>query len=359
MNETLRLAVFKSVFAFSALLLSLVSIAHGDQNLQAKSTFDQGFKSLYKTELGSIQACTKQIEGELKVCSKILKNEGNAPYVLHAKHPKAVVVLFHGLSDSPFFMRSIAEYLQSQGYTAIVGLTPGHGKYDADADMEDPQLKERWLTHSQSLIQLAKSLDSPLFIGGFSTGGAFATHYMLNNPGDIQGLLLFSGALQLADNAESMSKVWGMKWITKWFDGEYPSQGPNPYKYPSVGLYSALVLMDVINDIRDKLAIYSENQKTLTTPIFAAHSAADKTTLIEGVENLMENVDGEHSLFKIDESYDVCHADLPISSVQIVAMKFNKSLVKEHEKCAVPQANPLHQNMLNMMMYFLERHTQH
>lgn len=356
-ENALKLSVLTTLLVVFAFVLSFSS--HGESNKESmqRAVFNDGFKALYKTELGSIQACTKQISGELKVCSKVLKNEGNAPYVLYADNSKATVVLFHGLSDSPFFLRSIAEHLQRQGFTSIVGLTPGHGKFDADADMEDPHLKQRWLTHSQTLINLAKQLGEPLFIGGFSTGGAFATHYMLNNPDDVAGLLLFSGALQLADNAESMSKVWGIKWVAKWFDGEYQSQGPNPYKYPGVGLYSALVLMDVINDIRDLIDLKNQDNSALNVPIYAAHSASDKTTLIEGVEYLMENVSGEHSLFKVDESYELCHADLPISSIQIVAMKFNKSMVKEYEKCAIPEANPLHRNMLNMMMYFLNRHT--
>lgn len=350
--------VLKIFLSVLLCLFSYSAIANPATQDTDKKVFNEKFKSLYRAELGTTQACAKQSMGEYKVCSKVLKNEGNAPYVLHADSPKATVVMFHGLSDSPFFMRSIAEHLQQQGFTSIVGLTPGHGKFDADADMEDPELKERWLGHSQSLIDLAKTLKRPLFVGGFSTGGAFATHYSLNNPEDIRGLLLFSGALQLADNAESMSKVWGIKWVAKWFDGEYATQGPNPFKYPSVGLYSALVLMDVINDIRQMISMQNEQQSKINIPIFAAHSAADKTTLIEGVEFLMDNVQGEHSLFKIDESYDLCHADLPVSSVQIVAMKFNKSMVKEYEKCAVPKANPLHKNMLDMMMYFLERHLQ-
>ncbi|MEM0912448.1 MAG: alpha/beta fold hydrolase, partial [Pseudomonadota bacterium] len=286
-------------------------------------------------------------------CSPKLKNEGNAPYVLQSMDSKGVVVLFHGLSDSPFFIRSIAEHLHRLQFTVVVPLTPGHGKLDADADMQDSALKERWYQHVNEVMQTITPSDNSVIVGGFSTGAAFATWYSIQHPESVTALLTFSGALELSSNAESMSRIWGIKTLAKWLDGQYETEGPNPYKYPKVASYAGLVLMDIIYDIREIL-----ETKDVSLPVFAAHSIADTTTLFSGIEWLTRSLNGEHTIFKIDESYALCHADLPLSQYQINTMNFKKSMVDVREECAVPQANPLHEQMLNTLSFFLEQHVQ-
>ncbi|MFT6736209.1 MAG: esterase/lipase [Kangiellaceae bacterium] len=318
----------------------------------------QSFSNIYEQELGPVKPCDEPFTNGVKACFNTLKNDGNAPYILlprlsaNMASPKGVIVLFHGLSDSPYFISSIGEFLRIKGYVVVAPLTPGHGKNDADADMQDSQLKTRWYTHTNSVMEFARDMASianlPVVVGGFSTGGAFATYYTINNPDNVEALILFSGALQLSGSAESMANIWGMKTLAKWLDGKYETQGANPYKYPSVASYAGLVLMDIIHDIRDIV-----DARQLRKPIFAAHSMADNVTLFEGVENLTKQVAGEHTIFKIDESYDLCHADVPMSSVQIVNLQFDKSKINESEKCSVPQANPLHTKMLMMLELFL------
>jgi len=326
-------------------LLAFYAVANAAISEQQRDAFT----ALYQQELGNVEPCKGSRENEFKVCSSLLRNEGNAPYILQAEAPKAVAVLFHGLSDSPFFMKSIAQFLQSNQYTVIVPLTPGHGKKEADADMQDSNLQSRWYEHVEQIMQIAAASELPVFVGGFSTGGAFATWYALSNPDAIQGVLLFSGALELSSSAENMSRIWGIKPLAKWLDGEYVTEGPNPFKYPKVASYSGLVLMDVIYDIRERL-----ETGDFSFPIFAAHSMSDQTTLFSGIESLTQQVDGAHTIFKIDESYELCHADLPLNSIQIINMEFKRSQVDQREMCAVPAANPLHRQMLNTMLFFLE-----
>jgi esterase/lipase len=320
----------------------------------------QGFFSLYEQELGPVKVCDEVFTNGVKVCFETLRNDGNAPYILLPRlspsmaSPKGVIVLFHGLSDSPYFVSSIGEFLRLKGYVVIAPLTPGHGKKKADADMQDEQLKMRWNEHTERVMDFASNMAStvnlPIAVGGFASGATFATQYTINNPEKVNALLLFSGALQLVGAAEAMANIWGMKVLAKWLDGEYETQGAHPYKYPTVASYSGLVLMDIVHDIRDIL-----NTKQVSKAIFAAHSMADNVTLFEGVESITQQIKGEHTIFKIDESFNVCHADLPMSAVQIVNLKFDKSKINESEKCAVPQANPQHANMLMMLDLFLSQ----
>ena len=313
----------------------------------------QKFNQIYRTELGQTQSCEHTSDSLFRVCSAVLKNEGNAPYILHhAKPTEKVVVLFHGLSDSPFFFKSIASAIFEQGNNVVVALLPGHGKKDADADMQDPTLAARWQAHVEQVMASVDGLGQDKYIGGFSTGGTLATQYVLSNPDQTKGLLLYSGALALDSGVETLASIWGIKWLTKTLDGQYLTAGPNPYKYPGVASYSAIQLADVIFDVRERL----EQNDGFNMPVFVAHSKADVTTLFSGVENLMAANKGDNTLFAIAADLDVCHADVVVSQQQLQEMHYDKSQVSNEEACTVPSANPKHPQMLAATLKFLQAH---
>jgi pimeloyl-ACP methyl ester carboxylesterase len=320
----------------------------------------EDFYTLYENELGSVRPCQDNVGlYEYKVCSKALRNEGNSPFILYSKGmPSAngkrqiapIVVLFHGLSDSPFYIRSIAEHLNDKGFTVVAPLTPGNGKLDAANDMRDPTLQQRWYAHVDSIMNLISPYSDKTYIGGFSTGGTLATRYMLLHPDEIDGLLLFSGALALSESAENLGQIWGMKWIAKIVDGDFVSTGANPYRYPEVAGYAGLTLADVIFEIRYLLA-----ETKVSKPIFVAHSLADIMTPYYGVEDLMAKIDGEHQVMTIDRSYDTCHQDLVMSSMMMIGLKIDKTQLNISERCAIPKPNPLFNNMMAMLDYFFDQ----
>ncbi|WP_232366272.1 alpha/beta hydrolase [Salinimonas sediminis] len=321
---------------------------------QPEATFS-AFKKLYEQELGSVTPCSTRSAERFTVCSASLRNEGNAPFILHHGKPTDnVAILFHGLSDSPYFLQAIAAVLYDNGFTVVVPLLPGHGLRQADADMQDSQLAQRWQQHVDKVLELAKPLGKKHFIGGFSTGGALAVDQYLDTPEGIDGLLLFSGALALSENAETMWKIWGIKTLAKWIDGDYQTHGPNPYKYPAVAGFAGLELMDIIDAIRTRL----DDGARIQVPMFVAHSQADHTTPIRGVKSLLTHADATNTFFEIDEEYDLCHADLPLNRKLVADMHFNTSEVNAQERCAVPKANPLYRQMVFMLQAFINANTQ-
>ncbi|MFT4994060.1 MAG: pimeloyl-ACP methyl ester carboxylesterase [Paraglaciecola sp.] len=319
---------------------------------QLDPAFDE-FSEIYQQELGSTKSCHWPEKAIFRVCSDALKNEGNGPYILHHGHvTDKVVVLFHGLSDSPFFFKSIAEALYQQGNNVVVALLPGHGKKEADADMRDPRLAKRWSRHVAEVMGFSQRLGQQKYIGGFSTGGALATQYILRDPGQVKGLMLFSGALALASSVENMAGIWGMKWLANILDEDYAAIGPNPYKYPHIASFSAFQLMDIIFDVRERL----EKKQGIDVPIFAAHSLADTTTKYAGIEHLMGQNKGGNSLFKIPADIHVCHADVVISQQQLLDMHYDSAGVSEPGACDIPMANPQHPQMVAATLKFLEGH---
>ncbi|MEO9945882.1 alpha/beta fold hydrolase [Paraglaciecola sp.] len=311
--------------------------------------FDK-FDDIYQTELGSTQGCLIPEINVFRVCSSALRNDKNAPYILHhgAKTEK-VMVLFHGLSDSPFYFRSIAQSIHKQGFNVVVALLPGHGKKEPDADMEDSALADRWRSHIAEVTNVSEQLGEKVYMGGFSTGGALASEYILQNPEKISGLVLFSGALALDSNVESMAKIWGIQLLAKFLDGDYQSENANPYKYPHVARFAAFELVEVIFSIRELI----EQGAKVDLPIFAAHSVADRTTPIVGVKSLIEQNQANSVLYELPKELDVCHADVVINSQQVSEIGVDGSLLEEVMPCDVPKANPKHTEMLDSLTAFL------
>jgi esterase/lipase len=321
-------------------------------NVSSKSIeldFDR-FDVIYKRQLGTTRGCQTPERNVFRVCSTHLKNDGNAPYILHHdKITEKVVVLFHGLSDSPFFLRSIAQSIYQQGNNVVVALMPGHGKKQADKDMQDTELADRWRAHVSEVIDYSSSLGNQRYAGGFSTGGVLATEYILQNPKTVNGLMLFSGALALESSVETMTNIWGIQWLAKMLDGEYETQGRNPYKYPRVARFSVFELTEVIFSVRYLI----QQGALLNLPIFVAHSLADTTIPIIGVKNLMAANKGPNTFFEMSLDADVCHADVVINEKQLSDMHYDVSMLDEIMPCDVPKANPKHAEMIDSLSQFL------
>jgi esterase/lipase len=336
---------------FTSLCFLILATYSNLSDAQGLSSGLTQFKQLYANELGQTSACQTQVPDEYRVCSNALRNEGNAPFILHHnKVTEKAVVLFHGLSDSPFFFKSIAETIHQQGYNVIVALVPGHGLKDADTDMEDSELSERWKRHVANVMTIAPDFGDRLVIGGFSTGGALSLNYLLTaDDSKLDALMLYSGAMQLDKSAERMLSIWGISVVAKLLDGDYQTNGPNRYKYPGVAKHSAFMLMNVIEENRELM-----EEKRLDSSIFAAHSEADKTTMFTGVESVMAKNQGTNDLFAIPAALNVCHADVPVNAEQVEQMQFDMSQLEEVTECSFPSPNPKHDEMLERTVAFLK-----
>jgi alpha-beta hydrolase superfamily lysophospholipase len=91
-----------------------------------------------------------------------------------------VVVLLHGLTDSPYSQRHIARIYRDRGFVALVIRLPGHGTVPAaltEVTWED------WLAATRLAIREARRqvpAPAPFHLVGFSNGGALALKYALD-----------------------------------------------------------------------------------------------------------------------------------------------------------------------------------
>ncbi len=105
----------------------------------------------------------------------------NRSYVLEPEAPpKGAVVLLHGLTDSPYSLRHIAQRYRALGYVAIGLRTPDHGTVPAALTAA---VWEDWLAATRLAIREARRRvgpSAPLHLVGYSAGGALALKYAMD-----------------------------------------------------------------------------------------------------------------------------------------------------------------------------------
>src|SRR5215467_13322979 len=108
-------------------------------------------------------------------------HDWNRSYIMEPDgKPVGVVVLLHGLTDSPYSLRHIAKHYRDHGFLAIGLRLPGHGTVPAgltDVRWED------WMAATRLAVREARRrvpAPAPLHLVGFSNGGALATKYSLD-----------------------------------------------------------------------------------------------------------------------------------------------------------------------------------
>ena len=108
----------------------------------------------------------------------------NRSWELAHTEPRGAAVLIHGLTDSPYSVRSLAELLHAQGYHVIALRMPGHGTIPSgirEARWQD------WMDVARLAGRYAGEIvgaNKPLVFGGYSNGGALAMAYAIESVDD-------------------------------------------------------------------------------------------------------------------------------------------------------------------------------
>jgi len=198
---------------------------------------------------------------------------------------RGAALLVHGLSDSPYSMRALAETLLAQGYYVLALRLPGHGTAPAalvDVSWED------WYGavvlaagHAASKVGAGK----PFVAGGHSTGAALVTLYSLRSLADPalprpQRLYLVSPAIGISPFAALTQAVSSLAFIpafekSRWMDvlPEY-----DPYKYNSFPVNAARQIYALTRVLQRTLDAEAQSGRLAGMPrVMAFQSIVDST----------------------------------------------------------------------------------
>lgn len=233
----------------------------------------------------------------------------NRTFVLKPDSPVAGVLLIHGMSDSPYSMRSIGLTLQSAGANVVGLRLPGHGtapvgltRISADDLTAAVELAVRHLRREMG--------DRPLFIIGYSAGGSLAVEYALRSLSDtglprVEGVVLASPAIGVSGAAAFA--VWQARLgrLLRMPKLQWQKIGPeyDPFKYNSFAVNAGDVVFQLTRRIGERIdRLAASNELSELPPILAFQSIVDATVSTAAVtEGLFGRLPrGQHELVIFD-----------------------------------------------------------
>lgn len=202
---------------------------------------------------------------------------GNAPFELHPvgdahrgrdKPYRRGVLLTHGLTDSPYFMRYLAEFFRENGFRVMAVLLPGNGTQPGDL------LGVRWQEWAKAVAygtdRLAEEVDE-VYLAGFSAGGVLSVYQSLRDD-RVRGLFLFSPAFKITSRAARANLHRLYSWLipsAKWV-GIRPDK--SLYKYESLPKNAVAQMYALTKKLNSLL-----QKHEVSIPVFAAASQDDTT----------------------------------------------------------------------------------
>ena len=247
----------------------------------------------------------------------------NRTFELPVKNPRGGVLLIHGLSDSPYVMRSLALRLQARGYLVVGLRLPGHGTAPSGL------LHTRWQDMAAAVRLAARDLsqqmgpDKKLHMVGFSTGAALAVEYALaRRQGEplppVERLVVISPAIGVSPAAvlavwqKRVASLFGIEKLA-WTDisPEY-----DPYKYSSFPVNAAEQIYALTQRIAGHMAALEKARSADGMPrILAFQSVADDTVstpaVIDALFRSLPQKKHELVLFDINRRADIASLYLP------------------------------------------------
>ena len=226
---------------------------------------------------------------------------------------KGGVLLIHGLSDSPYSMRSLAELFYGQGYYVLAMRMPGHGTVPAGllgVTWQDwAAAVEIGSQHVKTQIGPSK----PFYMGGYSNGGALAVQHTLStlkSGGRVPDhIFLFSPAIGITPfgRVARWDMLYGFipyfeksKWLG--IEMEY-----DPYKYNSFTKNAGSQSWSLAKEIQSNLDdLERSGELSEMPPMLAFQSVVDATVeakvLITGLFDRLKSKGNEVVFFDINRS---------------------------------------------------------
>ncbi|WP_390378151.1 alpha/beta hydrolase [Alteromonas sp. MTD1] len=182
----------------------------------------------------------------------------NMPFECGEQNNDVGLLLVHGLGDSPYFFRDIADAMCAQGIHVRTLLLKGHGTKPGDMLTVS---YEQWQNETNFHVELFSREVDTLFIGGFSTGANLTTLTAFNR-NDIAGLVHFSPAFKSRFFVSRLAPYIGT--LFPWPNVE---EEDNPTRYNSTAMPGFAAYQESVNALQARFNNKDESKRTLHVPV--------------------------------------------------------------------------------------------
>jgi alpha-beta hydrolase superfamily lysophospholipase len=330
LKRFIKIVIFALIFFISIILLSAF-ISRGKQDLKVWHTaeFEHEFTSRLYVENFTYRDY-KKLEDKLfdelkaKVYQNISKKDQrpyNRFYEKSVLHPdsfpsnwnrsfelipetiKGGVFLIHGLSDSPYSLRKIAEVFYQQGFYVLCLRMPGHGT--APSGLLTVHYND-WL-HAVDIgtrhVNKIIGSNKPFYMGGYSNGGTLTLRYILDA---MEGgkkvpdkVFLFSPALGVSPFAFIASWHKTLSFLPYFEKFKWLSILPeyDPFKYNSFPKNAGYQIYRLIKSVKKKINRFQKSGQMKDLPVIITfQSVVDSTVVAQDIiTELYDKIDNSES----------------------------------------------------------------
>ena len=197
----------------------------------------------------------------------------NMPFECGTQYREIGVLLVHGLGDSPYFFRDVANAMCNEGIHVRTILLPGHGS--KPGDMLNVSY-EQWQQETNHHIRLFSEEVDNLYIGGFSTGANLTTiaSFSMAEELNIKGLIHFSPAFKSRFFVSRLAP-----YIDSLFPWPNVEEEDNPSRYNSTAMPGFAAYQESVNVLQDLFSQSEKRKRTLNLPVLMV--VAEKDSVVD------------------------------------------------------------------------------
>ncbi len=264
----------------------------------------------------------------------------------HEENSRAAILLFHGLTGSPYELKKFGQYLHSLGFDVYAGSLPGHG--DDFENIRSTRYRD-WLAFAYDNFEKLSCEYEEVFVGGLCLGALLALAVAQKYNDRVNGIISLSTTLFL----DGTRTPWyhflsplGYHTIARYFYN-FPEGEPYGVKNTKVrGIIKRLIEknevgldnypMSCIYELVRLSALIRKNFNSIFAPILIIHSKEDDLTSTKSAYAVYNNVSSEDkTLIILNDSYHMVLYDNEREYVFDLCEKFLKehSKVKEASLC--------------------------
>jgi len=260
----------------------------------------------------------------------------------HAEKPSKAILLFHGMTGSPFELRKYAKTLHNAGYDVFAYCLPGHGDHPVDIYTVSWQ---DWVDFSNEKYDTLRGQYESFFLGGLCLGAVIALN-LAETRNDVTGIIGLSTTLFL----DGWTIPWyydsligiAMHTILRYYY-TFPEREPYGIKNESTRRKVANIMkkntvaldnypMSCIYELLELSKNTRKNISKVTAPILLMHSTEDDLTSTKSSQFVYDNISSESKEYiLLNDSYHLVIYDNEKEMVFDKSIEFLNSLCRVEE----------------------------